>query len=401
MNKKSNIVLIVPLAGEGSRMKQIYAEPKPMINIDGRSIIQHSMDSFIKRQIDKLIFVVRTEHVQNWQIDDYLKEVFQYYHDHPDEILIFECDGLTSGAVETVLTILDKNHGIEERDKIFIWGSDVKISPEINLENIDFNDRSGHLVCFKSNSKNYSYCKLNENREVIEVKEKQVISEYANVGLYGFKSWELFKKYAFRYLEIKDGKEKHIAPLYQLMIDDGHKVRISEENKVHIFGTLEELDFYKKITLNEFGSKDCVVALSSDHSGRNVIEWCKNFLNSEGISWVDFGCYSEKATDYALWSSRAVKALEEGICTHAIFSCNSGQGQNLFANKFKHMRTGLVWNKYMARKSVEHSACNSWSLPQEFMNEDLVNQILGEILNSSFQGGRHQTRLMEVVKNGS
>lgn len=81
---------------------------------------------------------------------------------------------------------------------------------------------------------------------MIEVREKQRISDNCTLGAYYFKSARLYKRLYEEYYA-DDSKmeknEKYIAPLYNYMIEKGLKVTISivDTEKVHVLGTPEEL----------------------------------------------------------------------------------------------------------------------------------------------------------------
>ncbi len=381
-----SVVLLVPLAGEGSRVKVLYPEPKPMIMIDNKSIIEHSMESFVKSW-DKLIFIVRQEHIQNWHIDSYLKQTFG------EDVIVIPC-GKTSGALETVLKA---NSHVSPDDNVFVWCSDVRLDQRVDLSKISFDDRDGHLICFKSNSTNYSYCKTLENSEdVTEVKEKEVISEWANVGLYGFKSWRWFFGYASQMVENSDGREKHIAPVYNLMIDGGKSIKISKTEGVHIFGTLEELEFYRKVSLNRF-DRNTRLGISSDHSGHALKEELKKILDLYDISYIDFGCYSEKDTDYADWTKRLPKAFENNQIQFSIVLCRTGNGQAVLINKYPFIRNAEVWDEYTTQMAIEHNAANSFSIPSKYVDSELLEKMVYKMKSSRFQGGRHSNRVMKAI----
>ena len=359
-----------------------------MINVDENgSIIQHSMES-IYPAFEKLIFIVNSSDVYNFSIDQFLKRNFG------DDVVVHVLDHETRGAVETVLSV--KKH-LNKNDSIFVWCSDVRcseIDPNYILTNLD-----GALYTFKSNNPAYSYCQIDEKGFVTKVEEKKVISSNANVGGYYFKTWDIFEIAAKKLMDNNDtiNNEFYISKVYNYMIKKGMKVKTCQVDSIYIFGTPNEFDFYRNHILNKFGKENSVVALSSDHSGFKTKESCKKILDKMKIKWVDYGCYSDKPTDYADWSAVAVKALEDGDCTHLILSCATGQGQNLLVNKSKKILNGLIWNEEMARMSIEHNCCNSWSIPERFVDEELLRKMLNVLKNSSFGGGRHQARIMKVL----
>ena len=101
------------------------------------------------------------------------------------------------------------------------------------------------------NGDHWSFVKLDDNGNAIEVREKQRISDNCTIGLYYFKSCKLYEKIYLEYY--KDDKnlesnEKYIAPLYNYMLEKNMEIYISniDSDKVHVLGTPEELDYFVK-----------------------------------------------------------------------------------------------------------------------------------------------------------
>jgi glucose-1-phosphate thymidylyltransferase len=50
--------VIIPMAGYGKRLRpQTYSRPKPLINVAGRPMLAHLLDSLQGLEIDEYIFV--------------------------------------------------------------------------------------------------------------------------------------------------------------------------------------------------------------------------------------------------------------------------------------------------------------------------------------------------------
>lgn len=86
---------------------------------------------------------------------------------------------------------------------------------------------------------------------VIEVREKQRISDNCTLGAYYFSSAKLYADLYNEYYA--DGShleknEKYIAPLYNFMIEKNMNVTMSivDAAKVHVLGTPEELEMFLK-----------------------------------------------------------------------------------------------------------------------------------------------------------
>ena len=108
----------------------------------------------------------------------------------------------------------------------------------------------GFIPCFNAPGENWSFVKLGNDGNAIELREKRKISDNATIGLYYFSSTDLYMKAYNEYYKEKanlEKGEKYIAPLYNYLIKENYKVRISiiPFENVHVIGTPEELEEFK------------------------------------------------------------------------------------------------------------------------------------------------------------
>ena len=107
----------------------------------------------------------------------------------------------------------------------------------------------GFLGCFLSSSKKNSYIKVDPNGEVVEVREKIVMSNLATNGLHYWKNGSLFVQSAEEMIARNDcyNGEFYIAPTYNYMIKNGKKVLPYFFNLHFPIGVPEDLEKYKMI----------------------------------------------------------------------------------------------------------------------------------------------------------
>lgn len=375
--------IIIPLSGLGSRFpKSEYHVYKPLILIDNRSIIEWSM-SCIDYEGCNLIFVVRGEHIAEYAIDSFLKQKF------PGAQIVIVPE-LTRGAAETCLAA---KHLVDLNSPLFIHCSDVWWEPTIRLK--DFQCLyDGCILTFKSNSSNYSYSKINEDGLVSEVAEKKVISNNASVGLYHFNRAEDFFNAAQSSVDNYSVGEIHVAPIYNRLIKDGKSIVTRDVVSFGVFGTPEEHRFFVKNTLKSFPANKKTVAVCSDHSGFKSKEIFKSLAARFNLECIDFGTYDTNDTDYNTFVSAACDSILKGQCDFGFGFCRSGQGVNIAANKIKGIRSSLCYNSWAANAAVLHNCANFFAMSEKHCGENEIYLALYEVMNTSFQGGRHQTRLM-------
>ena len=293
------------MAGLGSRFKeQGYEVPKQFIYVKDKQLIDLSIDS-IDTSDCNLIFIVRDEQVYNYNVDELLKAKFG------NDIQIVVTEGLTKGSVCSCLLARDL---VDNELPLFIHTLDIEFFPQLNPATFVQNNFDGNMLTFKSNSSNYSYAKINDQNKVVRTAEKKVISNDACVGIYYFKTGKLFCEYAELMIEkdLRTNNEFYISPLYNLLIDNGLTVGISKVEKMHIFGTPKEYNFYRHNVIKQFGKKP--IALCSDHSGYVAKERFRKILDSIGFTYIDFGTYVGKDCDYIPYVEQAGAAVNDRTC---------------------------------------------------------------------------------------
>lgn len=379
--------LLVPIAGKGQRFIDAgYKIPKQLITLpNGQQLIDTSLNCI--DQLDcNLIFIIRDDHVYNYNMDEILKEKYG------NDIKIVVTNGFTEGSVCSCLLAREY---IDNELPLVIHTLDVEFFPKFKLESYINSEDSGFILTFKSNSISHSYVALDDLGYVSQTAEKKVISENACVGIYYFKSGEVFCKYADLLISknIRVNGEYFITPIYNLLIEDGLKVKSKHVEKLHVFGTPDSFDFYRFNVLKKFGEKP--IALCSDHSGYDAKELMKIILDKHKIKYVDYGVLLKKDCDYKSYVEQAVKAIQEKVCDFGFGFCRTGQGVNICANKYKGIRSTLIYDEYAAEMAIRHNCANFFSIPGKIYGNDpkKLDQIIKLCQTHTFDGGRHQVRL--------
>lgn len=380
--------LLIPMAGLGQRfVNDGYHMPKPLIMVDDKHIIDWSFKS-INYEDFNLIFLVRSDHCNAFGMDDVLREKFG------NDIKVIKIDKLTEG---TVCTCLYAEKLIDNETPLVIYTLDVYFEPKFDIKQID-SSIDGHLSVFKSNNKAYSYAQVGEDGFVTKTAEKEVISENAAVGIYYFKSGSTFVKYAKEMINknLRTNNEFYVSPLYNLLIEDGLKITVSQVSKMYLMGTPEELSFFQKNVNVQFGKKP--IALCCDHSGFELINKLKKILSNKNISYIDFGTYIKRDCDYFDYVNQAVKAIYDGQCDFGIGSCRTGQGINQCSNKYKGIRSALIFDEFTAEMAIRHNCSNFFSIPEKYVDEQLLEKIVDSLISNTFDGGRFIPRVQKVEK---
>ena len=376
------------MAGLGKRFRDKgYFSPKPFIIVDDKQIIDYSFMSIDQNEYDKIIFVVLREHIYNFAIDKILKSKFG------PNIDIVVVESLTEGSV---CSCLAARHLIDNDQPLVVYTLDVYFHPKFLFFEDYKEEMDGFILTFLSNSPNYSYAKVEPNGLVTEAKEKEIISRYAIVGIYGFKTGKLFLKYADQMIDqrLKTKNEYYLSGLYNLLIRDGLKVYSKPVDKMHVIGTPEEMNFFKKNVCYRKSGRP--IAICCDHSGFELKEKFKSILSKNNLEFIDFGCYADQDCDYSDYVVQACNHIREGFCNIAFGFCRTGQGVNIAANKVFGIRGALVFDNYTIEHAIRHNCSNFFSVPSKYVSGETLEEMLKTVMSQSFDGGRHSLRLQKI-----
>jgi len=378
--------LVIPLAGLGARFANIEI-PKSLITVGDKTNIEWSL-SCIDRTIScRTIFVIRPDQQINFSLADILKNMFG------ESCYIVFTKGFTRGATETVLAAEEY---INNSTPLVIYCPDVYFEPHLNISSmVNEEGIDGRLWIFKANSLNYSYVETYKNYAV-RTAEKKIISPYAAVGVYKYSKGSDFVQIAKEMINKDDttNNEFYICPTYNYLINQGKIIATSFVEKVHIFGTPEEMNFFVNCSMRTFSNYKKSVALCSDHSGYEVKEGTKKELDKLGIKYIDFGTFNSRDCDYTGYVQESCNAIKRNDCSFGLGFCRTGQGINITANKIKRIRSALVFDPYTAEYAIRHNCANFFSVPTKYIDTpEKVGILIKAWLYNTFDGGRHQNRL--------
>lgn len=236
-DKKLNIV--IPMAGAGSRFEKAgYTFPKPLIDVNGKPMIQVVVESL---NIDaNYIFLVQKKHRKKYNLDTLLNLI-------TPNCKIIDVEGITEGAACT--TLLAKEH-INNSNPIVMANSDQYIEWDSNefMYKMNETNSDGGILVFKSSHPKWSFVKIDNDGNAIEVAEKKPISDIATAGIYFWKKGSDYVKYAEQMINknIRINNEFYVCPVFNEAIQDNKKIKIFEIDKMWGIGTPEDLNVFLK-----------------------------------------------------------------------------------------------------------------------------------------------------------
>ena len=105
-----------------------------------------------------------------------------------------------------------------------------------------------------------------------------------------------------------------------------------------------------------------MIALASDHGGYELKQKVIGYLEANGYTCHDFGCYSLESCDYPEFGRAAAEAVAKGECEKGIVICTTGIGISIVANKVPGIRCGLCADTYSAKMTRETESLSSFSV---------------------------------------
>jgi len=135
------------------------------------------------------------------------------------------------------------------------------------------------------------------------------------------------------------------------------------------------------------------IIIGSDHAAYPLKEKVKKYIIEKGIDVKDIGAFSEDSVDYADYGIKVASAVSTGEFERGILLCGTGLGMSMVANRFNHIRAALCNDVFSAIMSRKHNNSNILVMGGRLIGDVLAFEIVTAWLETSFEGGRHQSRI--------
>ncbi len=210
------MTVVITMAGLGSRFRKAgYKVPKYQIEAHGRTLFDWSMESlkgFADPEND-YIFVVRKED----DAEEFIRSSCEKIG--ITNVTVIGIDYLTDGQATTAMLAKDV---WDKESALMIYNIDTYVEAyEMKTGQIA---GDGFIPCFHAPGDHWSFAKLDANGKVVEVREKERISDNCTLGAYYFKTCALYEQLYNEYYtseEKLEKGEKYVAPLYNYLISKG------------------------------------------------------------------------------------------------------------------------------------------------------------------------------------
>lgn len=204
------IQLVIPMAGLGTRFRSAgYLTPKPLIEVHGVEMYKLVISNLFSDRVERVVLLTpRSFNMKH--LDKSLSLSLGV------SVEIIELDELTSGPATTVSLAQEY---LDPSLPLVVANSDqyVAFDPNGFYESVENSGTMGVILTMRDDDPKWSFVQLGPNGRVSRIVEKEVISDMATVGIYGFKRAEDFTN-AYKAMveaDFRVNEEFYVAPAYE------------------------------------------------------------------------------------------------------------------------------------------------------------------------------------------
>jgi len=230
--------IIIPIGGVGKRFQDDgYSLPKPLIKALGKPVLFWNIENLNISENDS-VFIIYKDELKSYNFEDILKNKFKKIN---FKFIPINTD--TRGASETVLHALQRMSEVEIKTLTIVIDSDNFYEEDILQIS---KEKNTNLIFYKKDYEKkpiYSYITFDENSKLLEIKEKEKISDNACVGAYCFESAKLLYDNIKSAIidEEKTKDEYYISGLYKILLKNKQSVSVEEIEGFNCLGTPNQL----------------------------------------------------------------------------------------------------------------------------------------------------------------
>ncbi|MDR3235691.1 MAG: RpiB/LacA/LacB family sugar-phosphate isomerase [Prevotellaceae bacterium] len=139
-----------------------------------------------------------------------------------------------------------------------------------------------------------------------------------------------------------------------------------------------------------------IIGVATDHAGYACKEIVRKYLNRQGFSAHDFGCFSTESADYPDTAHPLAEALQRHAISAGFAFCGTGNGMAMALNRHRGIRAGIAWTPELSEVIRSHNNANICVIPARYIEADELLVIVETFLQTDFEGGRHLRRIEKI-----
>lgn len=242
--------IVIPMSGAGRRFIEAgYTDPKPLIYIAGKPMIQYVVEMYPGQK--DFIFICNNDHLERTPMRAILANLA------PEGTIMGIDKPVWDGPVPDVLKSKDQ---IADDEPVLISYCDFSVvwNFEDFKRTVAEHQYDGAIVAYKGFHPHhfgptyYGYMRVDEKKLLLEIKEKEPftdnrLKEYAAAGSYYFRTGAIMKKYFQEAVErgMRTGREFYASLPYNLMVRDGLNTFVYEVPKFIQFGNPHDVKVFE------------------------------------------------------------------------------------------------------------------------------------------------------------
>lgn len=140
------------------------------------------------------------------------------------------------------------------------------------------------------------------------------------------------------------------------------------------------------------------IAMGNDHTAVEMKHEIKAYVEAKGYEVIDFGTNETASCDYPEYGEKIGRAVAAGEADYGIAICGTGIGIGIAASKVKGIRVCTCSEPYSAKLSRMHNNSNVLTFGARVIGVEMAKMIVDEWLDNSYEGGRHQRRVDQLME---
>lgn len=140
------------------------------------------------------------------------------------------------------------------------------------------------------------------------------------------------------------------------------------------------------------------IAMGNDHTAVEMKREIKAYVEAKGYEVIDFGTNETASCDYPEYGEKIGRAVAAGEADYGIAICGTGIGIGIAAGKVNGIRVCTCSEPYSAKLSRMHNNSNVLTFGARVIGVEMAKMIVDEWLDHSYEGGRHQRRVDQLME---
>ena len=257
--------ILIPMTGPNRFDGGEYIYPKPLIDLDGKTILEESLSVYDSIEGEKRVIpIVASEDVREFNLDYVLRQLVP-----EDELRLISLDQHTRGALCTSLLAVEH---INNDDPLIISSCDHVIHADLS-EMLSAFEKKGSdfgVLTFQAVHPKWSFIRLDKDGKIVEAAEKRPISKNAVAGLYYYRRGKDFVEAAKKAIvkgSTHAGKYFISSSINELVLENkvGHIFSIPSEKYTNFYDINAVKNYIKRQQSREDSAADNALLLAETY----------------------------------------------------------------------------------------------------------------------------------------